>query len=704
MATIIPETVFQSEINECGLACIAMLAETQGKDITLQMLRERYPASAHGTSLDRLSTILSDLAIPNYPVMFSHEELKALPLPAILHYGAGHYVVLVYRKGNHVCVINPAIGQQILTFDALKTQISGYALVLDEEKIQKDVTTDKVKNKNSFWSMLSLKETGKIKGIYVLAALLFLISLTLFIMPTMVSQAINNVYSSSSQKDFPYVLFLGVFVISTSLALIATIITERFVKRFVIVNSAEGFSRLLNNSLRFFERRASGDVFSRFSAWQSAAATKIELDNGLRTDWIIAVIAFCVMSYMSVSLALISFIGVVSMGFISVWALYRDRWFTQDVQEKTAEQNEMILETIRGFTTVKTAGLVEQRKRMFAGLTSSLFSCYQKKQVYEQVKNSIYQLVGSLEMVFFMLVALPLLKNGQLSLGDFFAYSFIRQIFTSYITKIFYAVLHKNQLQVIDERARDLFPVAGNVPEQQALPVQNFANQLNYQDIAFSYDSENITLHPMSFSLSNGEMLAIAGESGSGKSTLLKVMSGLFPAHEGIIKLDEQVVNPHGLYNLFYVHSQEDILFNGTVRENITLFGEAGSDDEINTLLAGLELCDVITQLPGSLNAMIREDQSGLSLGQRQRLLLARSMYSKRPILLLDEPTANLDEATSQQVIASVVQHCRAHSKTLVVVTHNENVLSMFDSVMRLESGRLLSVELAKHQSGRLSA
>ncbi|MDH2895860.1 ATP-binding cassette domain-containing protein, partial [Rahnella variigena] len=122
------------------------------------------------------------------------------------------------------------------------------------------------------------------------------------------------------------------------------------------------------------------------------------------------------------------------------------------------------------------------------------------------------------------------------------------------------------------------------------------------------------------------------------------------------------------------------------------------------TLLAGLELCDVITQLPGSLNAMIREDQSGLSLGQRQRLLLARAMYSKRPILLLDEPTANLDEATSQQVIASVVQHCRAHSKTLVVVTHNENVLSMFDSVMRLESGRLLSVELAKHQNGRLSA
>jgi len=101
---------------------------------------------------------------------------------------------------------------------------------------------------------------------------------------------------------------------------------------------------------------------------------------------------------------------------------------------------------------------------------------------------------------------------------------------------------------------------------------------------------------------------------------------------------------------------------------------------------------------------MIREDQSGLSLGQRQRLLLARAMYSKRPILLLDEPTANLDEATSQQVIASVVQHCRANSKTLVVVTHNENVLSMFDSVMRLESGRLLSVELAKHQSGRLSA
>lgn len=133
MSCIIPGMVAQSEINECGLACVAMLAETQGINITLAQLRDAYPISVHGTSLSTLGDILSEQGISVYPVLFSSDEIQDLPLPAILHYGAGHYVLLAYRKGRRVCIMNPAIGQQFLTFDALKKEISGYALVVDPD-------------------------------------------------------------------------------------------------------------------------------------------------------------------------------------------------------------------------------------------------------------------------------------------------------------------------------------------------------------------------------------------------------------------------------------------------------------------------------------------------------------------------------------------------------------------------------------------
>lgn len=265
----------------------------------------------------------------------------------------------------------------------------------------------------------------------------FFISLTLFIMPMMVASAINQVFAMAGGVAFPYAYYLLAFVASTALALIARTLTERFIKNFVLLHGAAGFSRLLENSLNFFSKRAPGEIFSRFTSWQMAAGQKIELDNGLRTDWVIGAIALAVMCYLSPMLALVPVVGVLLMGAVSVWAIYRDRHYTQQLQVRGAVQNDFILETIQGFSTIKSAGLAGQRQEGFAEHARSLFNCLQQQKIYEQIKGSIYQLIGSLEMVLFMLLALPLLKEGELSLGAFFAYSFLREIFTSYSSKIF---------------------------------------------------------------------------------------------------------------------------------------------------------------------------------------------------------------------------------------------------------------------------
>ncbi|WP_380183028.1 peptidase domain-containing ABC transporter [Kalamiella sp. sgz302252] len=696
MEKIIPSLVWQGETTECGLACIAMMLQTRGIDISLAELRERYPASVHGTSLASLCTIMTELGVPVCPVMFEHNELAELPLPAILHYGASHYVLLAYRKGDYVCVMNPALGMQLLPAASLKADISGYALIVDDEaEATLPQPSAGKRRKTGALACMSLQETAKVPGIYRLMALAFLISLTLFIMPTMVSSAINQVYSQPGNKEFPYFYYLLAFVVSTALALGVRWITERFVKRFVVVNSAAGFSRLLSNSLTFFDKRAPGEIFSRFSNWQAASAIKIELDNGLRTDWIIGAIALAVMCYMSPRLAMVSAAGVTFMGLISVWAIYRDRYYTQQLQVKNAEQSDFILESIQGFSTIKSARLTSQRKSRFVHYAQSLFTCQQRQKVYEQVKNSLYQLIGSLEMVFFMLLALPLLNNGVITLGEFFAYSFIRQIFTSYVTKIFFAVLQKNQLHVIDTRAQDLFPAATEREMINEASVPSFHSRLSYSGIAFAYTADQGILEDLCLTVTAGESVAIIGSSGAGKSTLLKVMTGLLAPMQGDIAVDGQPVDYRQAARLFFLQSQEDILFNATVLQNITLFDErfdTAGYQRIEKALAGLNLKAVIDNLPGGLNALVRESHAGLSLGQRQRLLLARAMYSSNPILVLDEPTANLDEETALQVMKTLLLHCRDQRKTLITVTHSESVLPLFDQVYRVAEKRLEEV------------
>lgn len=694
MDNIIPQMVYQAETNECALACLSMLAETQGLNAPLEELRERFPASAHGTALSTMCDILSELAIPAYPVAFELDEIAELPLPAILHYGASHYVLLAYRQGSYVCVMNPAIGEQLLPVAALKSEISGYALVLDREAEKTAQPVEQHKRMRRFRALacMSLKQTAAIPGIYRLMVLAFLVSLTLFIMPVMVSSAINNVFSSGGQTEFPYLYYLLAFMVSTLLAFLVRSVTERFIKRFVVMQSLSGFARLLTHSLSFFEKRSPGEIYSRFSNWQLAAAQKIELDNGLRVDWVVGVIALGVMCYISPMLAAISAVGVTLMGLVSVWAIFRDRYFTQQIQAKSAEQSDFLLETIQGFATLKSAGLQGQRQTAFARYALSLFDCRQKQRVYEQVKSSLYQLIGSLEMVFFMLLALPLLKDNRILLGEFFAYSFVRQIFTAYITQIFFSVLRKNQLHVIDTRAADLFPQAKEENLNELLPPARFSQQLHYRELQYAYEPGKPVLDRVSLLLKQGETLAIVGESGAGKSTLLKVITGLIEPQAGDILADGQPVSSRQAQKLFFLQSQEDILFNTSVLQNITLFD--GEYDEkkqlrIDKSLRGLNLTEVIDSLPGKQNALIRESHPALSLGQRQRLMLARAMYSDCPVMVLDEPTANLDEQTAQQVMRTLIDHCREYGKTLITVTHSETTLGLFDRLCSMKNGRI---------------
>lgn len=139
-------------------------------------------------------------------------------------------------------------------------------------------------------------------------------------------------------------------------------------------------------------------------------------------------------------------------------------------------------------------------------------------------------------------------------------------------------------------------------------------------------------------------------------------MAGLFSAQHGRILLNNDEVSAQQLASQVWLQSQEDILFNASVLQNITLFDPWYSDSDrgrVEALVEKMALAPVVQALPGGMEALIRESHSALSLGQRQRLMLARALYSTRPILLFDEPTANLDDETAETAILALCQHCR---------------------------------------------
>ena len=681
MKTVIPKILYQEETNECGLACLVMLAETQGIITTLDELRELFPRSKNGSSLHDLIEIGKKLGLDCVPVQYSIEELSEIPLPAILHYGEGHYVLLAYRKGKHVCVLNPAMGSQLLTYNSLKKNISGYALILSNPVT---VNQQQYNSKNELLKTLTLKHTSSIPGIYRLLALTFLMSLTVFIMPSMVNNMMNAFLTKGIEDKSQYIYYFVAFVLSSLLAIFVRAYSEKLIKNDSLKKSATGFLKLMSHPVQFYERRAPGDIYSRYISWVNSLSLKISTDNILRCDWFICLIAFLLMYWISPLLSLLSFVMVIIMGGISIISLYKDRYYTQQLQIKSANFNDYLMETLHGMKTIKSCQIEYKRSLMFGHISNELYSCYQKRNIWEEIKTGMYQLVTTIELLIFMLLSLPLVSSGVITLGEFFSYTFIKQIYSSSVTKIFYALVEKFKLRIIDERINNLFYINSESRLPQFSDLKNnelHSCNIKLKNISYGYDNEQEVISNFSYEFNAGSQTVITGASGAGKSTLLKIVSGMLEPKDGTILLNNKVANSNSLVLNSFLHSQDDIIFKSTILDNISLFERKltlGKLSEIKKLLHSLKINDCVSRMPSGLNSLISDNNVSLSLGQRQRLLMTRALFSKKPILLLDEPTANLDDDTAEDIMNKIMQYCNEHKITLLVVSHSKKIISLF--------------------------
>ena len=236
-----------------------------------------------------------------------------------------------------------------------------------------------------------------------------------------------------------------------------------------------------------------------------------------------------------------------------------------------------------------------------------------------------------------------------------------------------------------------------NLPDEPRLPQLYEAGELytRMQDIRidgvnFSYDEEKIVLDGADFTLHKGEFVALAGFSGIGKTTLFKLMLGFYPPDAGALYADlgeERVPLGADTRCLFAYVPQQSMLLSGTIRENIAFCCGDVSDEAIWAAAEVADVADAIRQQPDGLDTMLGERGSGLSEGQLQRLAIARAVLSDAPILLLDECTASLDEATEERVL----QRLRAlPNRTCLCISHRPAALEICDRVVRVVDGKFV--------------
>lgn len=236
-----------------------------------------------------------------------------------------------------------------------------------------------------------------------------------------------------------------------------------------------------------------------------------------------------------------------------------------------------------------------------------------------------------------------------------------------------------------------------NLPDEPRLPQLYTAEELygrlqtiDVADVRFSYDEDKEVLSGANFTLKKGEFVALAGFSGIGKSTLFKLMLGFYPPNMGTLtaRLDgETLTLGADTRCLFAYVPQQSMLLSGTIRENIAFCcGDVG-DDAVWAAAEVADVADAIRQQPEGLDTLLGERGAGLSEGQLQRLAIARAVLSGAPILLLDECTASLDEATEERVLRNLRN---LPDRTCLCISHRPAALEICDRIIRVVDGKII--------------
>jgi ATP-binding cassette, subfamily C, bacterial CydC len=216
-------------------------------------------------------------------------------------------------------------------------------------------------------------------------------------------------------------------------------------------------------------------------------------------------------------------------------------------------------------------------------------------------------------------------------------------------------------------------------------------DSIEFKNVGFSYaDGDGYAVEDINFEINTGKHIAIVGPSGSGKSTLLKLLQGFYDPKSGSIQVNNQTLPFWNLDNYrkqFTVVGQEPFLFHQSLRKNLDLANPDATDEELVAALEFAELGDWFTNLPNGLETQLQESAANISAGERQRLSIARAWLKQAAILIMDEPTANLDAETEDSIMRKLLHD---NDRTLVWVTHRMKYLDAFDELLFIQGGKIL--------------
>jgi ATP-binding cassette subfamily B protein RaxB len=686
------KSIRQTETSECGLACLAIISGMLGARLELSELRRRHPVSNRGLRLEEIMAIASAIQLTSRPLKCDIEELTELQVPAILHWGLNHFVVLLKATRTHITIQDPARGVRRLSLKEVDRDFTGVALELARAPAFKRRKEHSPLKLTSLFRMTPAIGVGLIH-VFVLSLLLqaYVIASPFYMQLAIDEAALKGDRGLLAALAVGFGLF-GLFNVGASA--LRGVALQKMSALLGWDMTGRLFHHMVRLPLPWFQRRRLADALSRF---ESITPVRTLFANGLvgsLIDGLLAVVTLIMMIVFAWKLAIVAAIGVAVYVLIRLIAIPMTIQIAGDALVASIAEQGKRIETLRAIQTIKVMGAETQREGDWSNRFAETIRTGQKNAFANIGFASLQSISDTITNVAVIYLGATAIIDNDMSVGVLFAFMSYKNQFSSRAQGLFETIVNWRMLDLHSDRLADiaLTPVERGIDES-ASGLLEMRGGIELNNLAFQYaPQEPYVFRGVNLRVAPGEFVAIVGPSGSGKSTLVKVLCGLYPAVAGDVLIDGLPISawgPQTVRRNLGVVMQDDELIAGSIMENVAFFAEDIDVDWVWACLAMASIDDEVRAMPMRAESFVGDMGSSLSGGQKQRVLLARALYRRPKILLLDEATSHLDVARERSINEAI----KGQPVTRIIVAHRPETIAAADRVVVLQNGRLFEAE-----------
>ena len=487
-------------------------------------------------------------------------------------------------------------------------------------------------------------------------------------------------------------LVLGAYLAQNLFNSVRIRLNNTFEQKVIYDLRSDLYQRLQRLPLKWFDNRPTGDIMTTVS--EDVPAVERVLIDGVEQGLVAVLQIIIVASFMFYTDATLTWTAMIPLPLLMLGAvLYtksaRERH--RRVRKASSGLNSLLHDNVSGMRQIKAYAMEQEEHERFNESSRSLKEATLHLMHVWSIYRPSMSFLKDTGTVIILWFGARAIMNGTMKAGDLTAFLLLARLFYEPVEQ-----LHSlNQMiqagRAAGERVFGIMDAEEEAGINDGQELSTVRGHIRYDNVGFSYTGKLPTVHGITIDAQPGQTIALVGPTGAGKSTLINLLTRFYEHDEGELTIDGipvKQISKSSLRRLMGYVTQESFLFNGTVRDNLLIGKRHATDEELWSVLASANADEFVKRLPQQLDTHVGERGIKLSVGEKQRISIARALLRNPPILLLDEATASVDTETERQIQGALERLMQA--RTSFVIAHRLSTVRNADRIYVLEHGRII--------------